>query len=263
MLTVFRYEVERRIRGLAVMSVLLAVFGLFMIAFFPSIKESGAALEEYAQNLPPALRELFGVEAITSIGGFLATELYQFVWVLLLGVYFAYRAASLIAGDVETHRLDLLLATPISRTRVVLERFAVLVPVALVLNLVVLPVVYLGTVWVGDPVAIDRLVALHVLSVPYLLACAAIGLVLSVLTASESLANRAALGLVFGLFLLESLAATAGYDWLGYASPTRYFDPTAILVRGEVDVVGGLVLLVGIAALLVLARTLFVRADVT
>jgi len=263
MLPVFRYEIERRIRGLAVMAVLLAGFALMMLAFFPSIRESGAALEEYAQNMPPALREMFGVEAITSIGGFLSTELYQFVWVLLLGIYVAYRAASLIAGDVETHRLDLVLATPVSRTRVLLERYAVLVPVAIVLNVVVLPVVYVGTVWVGEPIAVERLLAVHVLSIPYLLACAAIGLVLTVLTAAESLANRAAIGLVFGLFLLESLAATAGYDWLGYASPTRYFDPTAILVRGEFDLVGGAILLLATAALLVVARTVFVRADVT
>jgi ABC-2 type transport system permease protein len=263
MFPILRYETDRRLRGTLVMAGLIAVFGLFMIAFFPSVKESGAAIEEYANNLPPALREMFGVEGITTIGGFLATELYQFVWVLLLGVYFAYRAASLIAADVETGRLDLLLATPVSRTRILFERFAALVPGILAINLVAIPVLFAGTVWVGEPVSLAKLLQIHLLSVPYLLACASIGLVLSVSTDSESLANRVAIGLVFGLFVLEAVVAAAGYDAVGYLSPTRYFDPTAIMVAGDVDWLGGLALLAATAGLVALARTIFVRADVT
>lgn len=262
-LPVFRYEVERRLRGTVVMAGLVAVFGLFMIAFFPSVEASGAAIEEYAANLPPALREMFGVEGISTIGGFLATELYQFVWVLLLGVFFAYRAAAIVAGDVETGRLDLLLATPLSRTRIVLERFAALIPVVLAINLVAIPVLYAGTQWIGEPVSITRLLVVHTVSVPYLLACASIGLVLSVGTASESLASRAAIGLVFGLFLLESIAAASGYGALGYVSPTKFFDPTAIMVAGEFDWLGALILVAATVALLALARAVFVRADIT
>ena len=263
MLPTFRYETERRVLGTAVLSGLLALFAIFMIAFFPSVKASGAAIQEYAKNLPPALSEMFGIEAISTIGGFLATELYQFVWVLLLGVYVAYRAASLVAGDVESGRIDLLLATPVSRSRLLIEQFAALLPVILAVNIVSLPVVYVGTVWVGEPVSLSRLIAVHALSIPYLLTCGGIGLVLSTVTASESLASRAAIGVVFGLFLLESLAATAGYDWIGFVSPTRYFDPTAILVAGQVDPLDGLVLFAASAALVAVARTLFVRADIS
>jgi ABC-2 type transport system permease protein len=262
MLPVLRYETERRIRGMIAMSLIIAVFGLLMIAFFPSIEESGAAIEEYAESLPPALQEMFGIQGITTIGGFLATELYQFVWVLLLGVYFAYRAASLIAGDVEDHRIDLLLATPTSRTRVLLERFAALGLVVLVINVVALPVIYGGTVLIDEPVSIARLTAVHALSIPYLLTCGALGLVLSVLTSQESLANRAAIGLVFALFVLETVASTAGVDWIGSVGPTRYYDPSAILVTGTIDWAGAVVLLAGTIGLLLVARTLFVRADV-
>ena len=262
MLEITRYEVSRRIRGSLVLSVLLAAFGGMMLAFFPSIKASGAALDEYVRNFPPALREMFGVEAITTIGGFLATEVYQFVWVLLLGVYFAYRSSSLIAADVESHRIDLLLATPVTRSKVVLERFAALLPTVVLVNVLVAPVVYLGTVLVGESISATNLVAVHLLSIPYFLACAGVGLVLSVLTSSESRANRVAIGLIFGLFVLDSLAATTDYAWSGALSPTRYFDPTAILTRGEYDLLGGLVL-VGMAVVLVLlARELFRRKDV-
>ena len=262
MLEIARYEVSRRIRGSVVLGVLLAAFAGMMLAFFPSIQSSGAALEEYVQNLPPALRSMFGVEAITTIGGFLATEVYQFVWVLLLGIYFAYRASSLVAADVETHGIDLLLAAPVTRSKVVLERFAALLPTMVLVNVITAPVVYVGTVLLGDPITALDLAAVHLLSIPYFLACAAIGLVLSVLASTESRANRVAIGIVFGLFVFDSLAASTDYDWTGAVSPTRYFDPTAILTQSQYDLAGGGVLLGVTLVLLVLARELFRRADV-
>lgn len=262
MLEITRYEVSRRIKGSLVLSGLLAAYGGLLLAFFPSIQSSGAALEEYAQNMPPALREMFGVQAITSIGGFLATEVYQFVWVLLLGIYLAYRASSLIAADVESRRLDLLLAAPVTRSKVIYERFAALVPTLLLVNVVVAPVVYVGTVVLGEPIPAPDLAAVHLLSVPYLLACGAFGLVLSVLSNTESRANRVAIGAVFGLFVLDSLAASTDYGWVGALSPTRYFDPTAILTRSQYDLQGAVVLLAMALVLLVVAGELFRREDV-
>ncbi len=262
MFEIARYEIERRLTGAVVLSVLIAVFGAFMLAFFPSVQASGAAIEEYVKNLPPALRTLFGVESMTSVGGFLAVELYQFIWVLLLGVYLAYRAASLIAGDVETRRIDLLLATPVSRSRILYERFTALVPTVLLVNLVTVPVIYLGVVLLGESLSPVRLIAVHLLSIPYLLACAGIGLVLSVAGTSESRASRIALGLVFSLFLVDSLATTTEYPWVGAVAPSRYYDPTAILTRGDIDLMGGLILVGMTVVLLGVARELFRRRDV-
>jgi ABC-2 type transport system permease protein len=263
MLEIARYETARRVRGTAVLAVLLAVFGLFTVAFFPSVEASSAALEEYIRNLPPAFRAAFGIESFGTVGGFLATELYQFGWVILLGTYLAYRAGALVAGDVEDRGIDIWLATPVSRRRLVVERYLALVPTVLAVNVVVPLILVPAIALIGEPVPVARLAAVHLLSVPYLLATAAFGLVLSVLASRESVASRGALGLVFGLYLVDSLAATADAGWLGAVSPTRYFDPTAVLVRGEYDLAGAAVLLVAAVALVAAAVTIFRRADVT
>lgn len=219
-------------------------------------------LDQFLEAWPPALRELFGVESLASIEGFLATELYQFVWVLLLGLYLAYSAAGLIAGDVERHRLDLLLSLPVTRSRLLVEKFASLLAPILLANAVVPVVIYASVLAVGETIDVSALVAVHVLSVPYLLACGAIGLVLSVLVDRTDVANRLALGVVFGLFLVQSVTAvTAGYEWLGHVSPTAYYDPTAVLVHNEYDLVGAGVLLAATVALVALAAWLFRRKD--
>ena len=263
MLPTFRYQTERRLRGILVMSGLVAAFGAMMLAFWPSISEASDAITEYIDAMPDILKEAFGVTDFSTIGGFLATEMYQFVWVILLGFYFAYRAGSIVAADVENHRIDLLLATPVSRTRILLERFLALVPLMILVNLVTLPVIYGGIVLVGESISLTRLLAVHGLSIPYFLACASVGAVLSVVLDSESLANRLAVGAIFALFMIDTLSTTADAGWVGAISPTRYYDSSRILVQGDIDLAGSGILLVGAVLLVALAVLLFRRADIT
>lgn len=256
-----RYAVERRLRGIAALSVLLVGLALATGAFFPSVAASAPELEAYVENLPPAFRAAFGIETFATIEGFLATEFYQFAWVLLLGMYFAYRAGSAVAGDVETDRIELLLALPISRGQLVGERYLAMVPAMVAVNVAGIAGVMLATTAVGEGISLADLLAVHLLSLPYFLACAGLGLVLSVLVSRADHANRGAIGLVFGLFLLDSLAAASAFEWIGAVSPTRYFDPTAVLVASEYDLVGGTVLLGVAVGLVVLSIAAFRRRD--
>ncbi|QCJ46740.1 ABC transporter permease subunit [Haloprofundus sp. MHR1] len=261
LLAVARYEAGRKVRGSVALSALLALVTAMYVGLYPSITSSGVDLDAYIQSLPPAFQEAFGVSTLTTIEGFLAVELYQFAWVLLLGVYFAYSAASLVADDVEHDRMDLLLSTPTPRGTVVVGKFlSMLVPI-LVVNAVVFAAVFVGTALVDEPIAVMDLLAAHALSVPYLLACSAIGLLLSVTLDRASTAQRGAIGVVFGLFLLETVTANTDFQWVGALAPTRYYDPTAILVDGEYGVVGAAVLLGATAVLVAVARAWFRRRD--
>lgn len=258
----FVYESQRRLRGSLALGVGMSLLGLLMVGFFPSVQESGADLEAYVESLPPAFREAFGIEAFTTLGGFLAAELYAFGWVILLGLYVAYRAGGSIAGDVERGRMDLLLSTPISRRRVVVESFASLLVPVVVVNAVAFLAVYAGTLLVDEPIPVFDLLAVHLLSVPYLLACGSFGLLLSVSLRRQGLAERVALGLVFALFLVETVASSAGYDAVAALSPTAYYDPTAVLVHGEYALGDAVILLVTTALLVLVSAAVFARVDV-
>ncbi|WP_266075222.1 ABC transporter permease subunit [Haladaptatus caseinilyticus] len=262
MFEIARYEGKRRVRGSLALGGLLALMSLLFIGFFPSVTNSGVDLDAYLESMPPALQATFGEASLTTIEGFLAIEMYQFFWLLLLGVYVAYVAGALIAGDEERGRMDILLATPISRTTVVIEKFCSLGTPILVVNVAVPVAVFLGVVLVGESIDVTDLVMVHLLSIPYLLACGAIGLLLSVVAGKTDLAQRGGLGAVFGLFLLDSIGESAGMDWVGGLSPTQYYDPTAILVSGEYDWTGVAVLLIGTVILVSVSVYLFQRRDV-
>jgi ABC-2 type transport system permease protein len=257
-----RYYGRRRLKGSAALAIGLAVLTSLYIWMFPSISE-GIDLDAYVQSMPPALRAAFGIQALGSIEGFLAAELYSFGIVLLMGLYLAYSAASVIADDVEDERMDMLLALPVTRSKVLLEKFsALLVPIAVV-NIVLPVVVYGGVLAIGESLSVVDLLMAHALSVPYLLATASVGLLASVWFDRTGLAQRAAMGVVFGLFLVDSVVTDTDFAALGALSPTRYYDPAAILVRSEYDLLGAALLLGGAAVLVAASRAYFQRKDIT
>jgi ABC-2 type transport system permease protein len=263
MLELARYEGRHRVRGTAIAAVALGGFALMYVVLYPTFAESlGVDIDALLAAYPEALQKAFGIQTLASMEGFLASELYTFVWMLLLGLYFAYSGAGLIAGDVERERMDMLLSLPVSRARVLLEKVASLAVPLVALNVVVPLVVYVGTVAVDYPVDPVDLFVLHALSIPYLLVFAGVGLVASVVFDRASLAQRASLGVLAGLFFAESLLTGTDYEALGVVSPTRYLDPNAVLIDSEYAVVDGVVLAAAAAGLVALAVVLFRRKDI-
>jgi ABC-2 type transport system permease protein len=207
-LAIARYDAAGRARGSLVSTGLLSAFLLLFLAFYPSVSTAGIDLDAYVEALPAAFREAFGIIGFSSIEGFLAVEFYQFAWLLLVGLYLAYLAGGTVAADVASGRMDLTLSAPVARRDVVIGRFLGLVPLVALLNVVLPVVAYVGVLGVGETIAVERLVAAHALAVPYHLTCVAIGLAVSTLVSRPGVAQRVALGALFGLFMFESLAPT-------------------------------------------------------
>lgn len=261
MLELATYGARKRVKGALALSVGLSAFSAMYAAFFPSVTE-GIDLDTYIESMPQVFVEAFGLRSLGTIEGFLATELYQFAWVILLGLYIAYSAASLVASDVEDDRMDVILALPVSRARVVGEKFLELVPGILLINVIVAAVTWAATRAIGHPIGTFDLVAVHLLSLPYLFTCAGIGLAFSVIGDRSSIAQRAAMATVFGLFLLESIVTGTDWEWVGAIAPMRYFDPTAILVDGRYDVAAAATLTLATVALVVASQWYFGRKDI-
>lgn len=262
MLDLARYEGRHRIRGTLAAAGAVGGFALFYVVLYPTFSEGIDDIDQLLEAYPDPVSKAFGVQTLASMEGFLASELYTFVWLLLVGLYFGYSGASLIAADVERERMELLLALPVSRARIILEKaLSVLVPLA-GLSIAVTVVVAAGAAAVDHPVAVADLVALHLLSVPYLLVCAGVGLVASVWFDRASIAQRVAVGVLAGLFFAESLLTETDFEAVGAVAPSRYLDPNAVLLDSEYAVFDAVVLLLAAAGLLALSVWLFRRKDI-
>jgi hypothetical protein len=85
MFEITRFEGRQNVRGSVLLTVgFLLLAGLY-IGLFPSIEASGVDFSQYLESLPEGFQSAFAVESINTIEGFLAIELYQFIWVLLFG----------------------------------------------------------------------------------------------------------------------------------------------------------------------------------
>jgi ABC-2 type transport system permease protein len=180
---------ERR-RALAAWTVgIVALIGMYA-GFYPSISGS-TAYTDLINQMPSSLRDLFtaGMPSdFTSGTGYLYLELMSFMAPLLVIAYAIGAGATAVAGEEERHTLDLLLATPLSRRRLVVEQFAAMVGGLAVLTL------GMGIALVGFG--------------------AAAGMHLSTANVAAAMAHLLMLGVVFGGL---ALAVGAGTGRLSFA----------------------------------------------
>lgn len=256
-----RYDGRKRIRGSLYLSAGMALLAAMVIWVYPSFSDAFGE-DELLDAYPPELLQLFDIETMSSLEGFLSFELYTFGWVILLALYFAYSAAGIIADDVERGRMDTYLALPVSRSRLLVERFGSMSVPIVTVNLLLPPVVLGGSWLIDEPISAADILATHLLSIPYLFACAGIGLAFSVLFDRAGVAQRAALGVTFFLYLMESLVEGTDYEILGAVSPMRYFSPNEILLESSYGPLGAGVLVGMTLGLVVASAAVFTRKDV-
>jgi ABC-2 type transport system permease protein len=101
---------------------LLAVIAMYA-AIFPSIR-GNVAYRRLLDSLPASIRSLVAATAgdITTGAGYLNVELLSLMGPLLVLAYAINAGARGIAGEAEAGTLDLLLTTPLSRRRLLLDK---------------------------------------------------------------------------------------------------------------------------------------------
>lgn len=130
--TVFAKGMRDQRRGLVGWSIGFALLVMLMSALWPSIRDM-PDLDEFLANYPEAMRSLFGIESITTGAGYLNAELFTVIVPAMFLIFCISRGARILAGDEETGRLEVVLATPIPRWQILLEMTAALTASAAVL----------------------------------------------------------------------------------------------------------------------------------
>lgn len=219
--------------------------------FYPSIRENAQVLDEYMESMPDFLREAFlGASGdFTSPAGYLNTELFNFFAPILLLMFAIGAGARAIAGEEEGRTLDVLLSTPISRRRLVVDK-----AVALLLGGVLLSVLlWLSVPVTGPPFDLNPslwdLTAAVVACFLLAMAFGGVALAIGCATGRRGLAVGVTAGTAAGLWLVDLLVpAIDEIAWLQKLSPFHWymapepmmngFDVPSLLVLGAIAVAG-------------------------
>jgi ABC-2 type transport system permease protein len=188
-------------------------------------------------------------------------ELLSIVMPVLFIIFAVLSGADATAGEEDRRTIDLLLANPISRTRVVLEKFAALTTVVVAMG-----VALVLTLLVGGLAADLRPDAWHLVQATGAIVLLAVGfgalaLALGAWRGRRGLARGLAAAVAAGTYLLGSLALlVSSLSDYRYASPF-YYAIGAQPLRNGLGIGYALVLVVSVAVPAVLAVALFERRD--
>lgn len=95
-------------------------------ALWPSLRDM-PGIDEMLEKYPAGLKELFDIDSMTTGTGFLNAELFSIMLPAMFLVFAISRGGRLVAGEEQDGLLATVLTTPLSRSRVLLEKAAALV----------------------------------------------------------------------------------------------------------------------------------------
>jgi len=238
----------------------IAAVAALYAAFYPSVRQSGIAASY--QSLSPTLKRALGVTELTSPVGYLESSVFGLLVPLLVILFAATAGTRAIAGDEEAGTLDLLLAQPVSRVRVVLQRFAALAVATLAIGVVVLFALLAVAGPAGLTVAAGNLaaMALHLVALGVLFGALALALGAALGRRGPVYAATAAVAVL--TYVANTLAPqVGGLAWAQKLSPFYYYAGGEPLRRG-VQLGDVSVLLTMTAALVAIGAVAFDRRDV-
>lgn len=204
-MTVVTRLLRDRTRGLIGWSVGMVALVLFIVAFYPSVKDQGELFNELLAQMPEAMRNAIGYDPavpLTSPAGYLNARLLALLAPVLAVVFAIGAGAQGIGGLEESGQLEPLLANPVTRVRVALQRYAATVALLGVL------IAVLASAAVGLSAPFGALEGVRIAGLVG--ACGAVGC-LALLHGSIAFAVGAATGRRAPAIAAATVVAAAGY----------------------------------------------------
>lgn len=207
-------------RGLVAWSVGLAGTIALTVSIYPTVRDN-PQFEDLSESYPEELQAFFGGQFdLTTAAGYLDVELYSFMVPLLLLVQAIGAGARAIAGEEEAGTLDLLLANPVSRERVAIEKLGALVALSGVLAVVLLVAVLLLARAVSMEIGFAEVASATLMTWLIAVAHGALALLVGAATGSRGLAIALATAVAVAGYLLEGLG-----NLVDFLEPLRVLSP--------------------------------------
>lgn len=243
---------------LIVTGLVLFLFGVMMGPFYTLLDE---ALREFAEQVPEELLAAIGNADMGTPEGWYQAENFSLTLPIALILVTAVVGARALAGEEQNRTMGLLLANPISRSSVVMEKTVAMIAYAIVLGVLTFVGTVLGSLLGGLGMSAGNIAATSLLLTLLGLVFGSVALALSAATGLVRVAGYGTAGLALGFYLLNAFVplseGLAGYARL---SPFHYYLTSDPLTNGMHWGHGGG--LVGLMAVLVVASVvLFERRD--
>lgn len=262
---VLQRSLRDRRRSLTSWALGIGAYVALIVAFWPSIRGS-SEISKAIENYPSAMKEFFGGAAAfdyTRPGGFLNTQLFSLMLPLFIGGFAIAYGASVLGGEQESGRVDLVLALPLKRSRIVIEKSSALAAGVVLLTLLSAVVILIVGALVDLDIGVAYVAAACVGSGLVALLYGLLAVAVGAATGSRALAVGVGSAAFVAGYLIQALSGLV--DAL---KPVRALSPL-YHANGSVPINTGfpvwhhLLLAIACAALAVVALPLFNHRDVS
>ncbi|MDB5165176.1 MAG: transporter permease [Candidatus Saccharibacteria bacterium] len=236
---------------------------VLMTSFFPAMRQTGA-LDALVTNMPPALQGLIGnLGDLKSFPTYIASQLFDIRVPLIAGVMAIILALGLSTAEEERGELRTLLSLPISRTKLLIEKWLALGTIMAISTLGII-IGILASAPLVDGASIELSTLLHLVAMTWLIMVTfgTVTFAAGFASGSRAFANTLGVLVIIGSFILSTFGQSV--DWLSdfeKFSLLHYF-PAVEIAKNSIDFNNVVVLGTVAAVSLIIAVILFRRRDV-
>lgn len=251
-------------RGFVLWSAGLVGMVALMISVWPTVRDD-PSLNDFAQRYPDAVKNMIGFGGAldyTTPAGYLGAEVFSFMVPLLLIIATVAAGSGALAGEEERGTMELMLAAPVSRDRIVAEKLAALVAEVAGLATVLWAALLGGAAIVDMKISAWHLAAATLSAFLVAVLYGTLALAIGAATGRRSLAIGLTAALAVAAYLVNVLAPLASsLAGVKRLSPFYYYASSDPLRHG-IDAGGPALLAAVTAAAAVAAVLAFRRRDV-
>jgi ABC-2 type transport system permease protein len=206
-------------RALAGWSIGVVLLAAWMLAMYPTIRDN-AQFADLLDSYPEAMREMFQLDDFTTGPGYLRAEVFSFTAPVLLCLLATLWGSDAIAGEEERGTMDVLLAAPLSRRRLLMDKALAVAAGLVVVTGALGAALGVGGLFVGLHVPASKLVATLLSSAMLAAVFGAVALAIGAATGRRGMSRGITAVVVVAAYIISSLSTIV--SWL---EPLRPLSP--------------------------------------
>jgi ABC-2 type transport system permease protein len=236
-MNIFIHEFKANIRSIITWSIALILLIWLFMSIFSGFAVEAELLNQTLDKFPKEFLMAFGMDGIdlSTVLGF-----YSFAILfcqLCVSIQAANYGFSLVSIEEREMTADFLLTKPVGRAKIMTSKlFAAIASLAITsLVLWISSYVFINVYRDGRPYDSKTLLLLFLTITCLQMFFLTVGMLISLLPRKIRSVTPYAMGMVFGLYVLNAFGDMLGEDILSYITPFRHFDANHIIRSGSFD----------------------------
>jgi ABC-2 type transport system permease protein len=236
------------------------------VGVYPTVREGADTFTQLIESMPSGMMSFFGVSDVAEMlspAGFVNSRVNASIGAVVLAVFAISLGTGAIAGEEDRRTMDLVLSVPLSRRRIVLERFAAMVTMVAIVAVAILLVMIVANPMVDLGFSLGNMVASNFELALLALVFGSLALAVGGLTGKRGMTIGVAAGATVATFFVNGLAQLVDWlEWPQKLTPFYWLQRADPLNRG-LSIEDTLIMVAVIAVFVGVAIWGFERRDIS